>query len=203
MNKPNSTKGNITVIAIILTALIVGVGVYYWQQQKILKTPVQETKEIKTVETLPVETLAKDDNKLCQKEGFSFSHPAEYICDDKGLWTKEMYEWHLNPPEGCDTCNLPYLEVKTEATNKTLEEYILSDFDLPGSSLKEMSQETSVPYSELKIANFSFVKITVPDMFKCTAYYTKHNSTVLAFRSYADEPNIKEIEGVISTLKFN
>lgn len=39
----NSTKGSSTLLAIILTALIVGFGVYYWQQQQVVEAPTPLT----------------------------------------------------------------------------------------------------------------------------------------------------------------
>jgi len=61
MNKFNSTKGSSILIAIIITALVVGIGVYWWQNSK--QTPlVSNTKALKEVETVnPTKLLTLKD----------------------------------------------------------------------------------------------------------------------------------------------
>jgi len=170
------------VVAVVITAIIIGGGVYLWQQNEKVKTP-------QIVET----------EKTFKGNGFSFIYPAQYIADNKGLWTKEGYEWHLNPPETCSLCHLPYIEVKAEATNKTLEKYIIDDFTLSGNNL---SEQTDVPYEKLKLGNNDFIKITVSDMLTTTGYYTKHNNTIVAFRVSWDKWDDNELQTIIKSLKF-
>jgi hypothetical protein len=196
MNKFNSIKGISTIIVIIITALVVGASVYLWQNFDLVSK--NDSKEV-----INEELVKEADEKLCERDGFSFLHPKEYICDSKGLWTEEGYEWHINPPETCDTCQIPYIEVRVETTDKTLEKFIIDYLQLPGENFKDMSQLTGIPYEEVKLGSNDFIKITVPDMFAVTGYYTKHNNTVVAFRVYWDEYDDEELQKITSTLKFN
>lgn len=181
------------IAAVIIVAVIVGGGFYFWQQNKKVETPqVTQKKEAQATET----------EKIFEGKGFSFNYPTKYVADNKGLWTEEGYEWHLNPPETCDLCHLPYIEVKAEATNQTLEQYIITDFALLGKTLKEMTQQTGIPYKQIKIGNNDFIKITVSEMLTTTGYYTKHNNTVVAFRIFSDKWDDNELQVIIKSLKF-
>lgn len=170
------------VVAVVITAVVVGGGVYVWQQNG----------KVKNLQTATTE-------KIFKGNGFSFIYPAKYIVDSKGIWTKEGYEWHLNPPETCDLCHLPYIEVKAEATNKTLEKYVIDDFALSGNNL---SGQTDIPHENLKLGNSDFIKITVSEMLTTTGYYTKHNNTIVAFRVSSDKWDDNELRSIIKSLKF-
>jgi len=133
---------------------------------------------------------------IFEGNGFSFNYPIEYTADAEGLWTEEGYEFHINPPEGCSLCQVPYLEVKAEETNSNLEEFISAYHTLSETSYAEMHEEMS-------IGEYEFTKVTVADMLTVTGYYTKHNNTVLAFRVYQEDYNANEIEEMIESLTFN
>lgn len=170
------------IIAVVITAVVVGGGVYFWQQNGEM-----------------VSSQFAESEKIFKGNGFSFVYPEKYIADSKGLWTKEGYEWHLNPPETCSFCHVPYIEVNAEATNKTLEKYIIDYFTLPGNNLSEQD----IPYEKLKLGNNDFIKITVSEMLTTTGYYTKHNNTVVAFRVFSDKWDDNELRLIIKSLKFN
>lgn len=184
------------VVAVIITAAVVGGGFYFWQQNKEVETP-QVTQEQDQTPTLVVET-----EKIFEGSGFSFAYPKEYTADEKGLWTEEGYQRHINPPEACDTCQIPEVEVKATTSNNTLDQQIISDYDLPGTTLEEMSEQTGIKYENVKIGDNDFIKITVSDMFDVTGYYTKHNNQIVAFRVYWTERDNEALKEIISTLRF-
>lgn len=181
------------IVAVVITAIVVGGGFYFLEQNKQVETP-QVTQENET-QTPVVET-----EKTFEGSGFSFTYPKTYIADDKGLWTEEGYKLHTNPPETCDTCQIPEVEVKAVTTNDTLDEQIISDFDLSGTTLAE--QGDFIKYETVKIGDNDFIKITVSDMFDVTGYYTKHNNVIVAFRVYFGDKDNEALRDIISTLKF-
>jgi len=184
------------IVAVVITAVVVGGGFYFWEQNKQIEAP-QVTQEQDEVSTPTVTT-----EKTFEGSGFSFTYPKEYTADNKGLWTEEGYELHMNPPETCDTCQIPEVEVKAVTTNDTLDQQIISDFDLSGSTLEEMSELTGIQYETVKIGDNDFIKITVSDMFDVTGYYTKHNNHIVAFRVYFSDQDNETLKNIISTLKF-
>jgi len=167
------SKAGKIIVAVIITAVVVGGGFYFWQQ-----------------------------SKTFEGNGFSFVYPTEYTADDKGLWTEEGYNLHVNPPEACDTCQIPEVEVKATTTNNTLDQQIISDFDLSGATLSEMSEQTGIKYETVKIGENDFIKITVSDMFDVTGYYTKNNNQIVAFKVYSTDKDNETLRDIISTLKF-
>lgn len=174
------------IIAVIITAIVVGGGFYFWQQSKDVKAP-QNTQEIE---------------KTFEGSGFSFTYPTKYTADSKGLWTEEGYKKHITPPEACDTCQIPEIEVEATTSNKTVDQKIISDYDLPGTTLAEMSAQTGITYENVKIGDNDFVKITASDLHDVTGYYTKHNNQIVAFRVYWTERDNEALKEIISTLKF-
>ncbi len=185
------------IVAVIITAVVVGGGVYFWQQNKTVKTP-QITQ--KTEDQTPASVV--ETGKIFQGNGFTFTYPIEYTADEKGLWTAEGYQRHINPPVACDTCQIPEVEIKATTSNNTLDQQIIVDFDLPGETLSEMSEQTGIKYKTIKIGDNDFIKITVSDMFDVTAYYTKNNNQIVAFKVYWTERDNKSLKDIISTLKF-
>lgn len=174
------------ITAVIITAIIVGGGFYLWQQNK----------EVETSQ------ITQETEKTFEGSGFSFTYPTKYTADDKGLWTAEGYQKHINPPENCSVCQIPEVEVKAATSNNTVDQQIISDYDLPGTTLAEMSEQTSIKYKEVKIGDNDFIKITVSDLHDVTGYYTKHNNQIVAFRVYWTERDTKALKEIISTLKF-
>jgi len=140
--------------------------------------------------------------KKFQGNGFSFIYPAEYTADDRGLWTAEGYKQHISPPAVCDTCQIPEIEIKSVASNASLDQKIIADFSLSGATLKEMSKKTGIPYEEVKIGENTFVKISVSENFDVTGYYAKSGNIVVGFRVYWDEKDSEVLKNIISTLKF-
>ncbi len=185
------------IVAVIITAVVVGGGFYFWQQSK------EETPQVtrKTEDQTPAP--AAETEKTFTGSGFTFTYPVEYTADNKGLWTTDGYQRHINPPEACDTCQIPEVEVKATTSNKTLDQQIIADYDLPGTTLAEMSKQTGIKYEQIKIGDNDFIKITVSDMFDVTGYYTKHNNQIVAFKVYLTEKDNKALKDIISTLKFN
>lgn len=187
------------IVAVIITAVVVGGGFYFWQQSKDVETP-QITQETGT--QTPVTTPTAETEKTFEGSGFSFAYPIKYTADSKGLWTEEGYKSHINPPAACDTCQIPEVEVKATTSNNTVDQQIISDYDLSGTTLAEMSKQTGIKYENVKIGDNDFIKITVSDMFDVTGYYTKHNNQIVAFRVYWTERDNEALKEIISTLKF-
>ncbi|MBD3330261.1 hypothetical protein GF354_01890 [Candidatus Peregrinibacteria bacterium] len=148
------------------------------------------------------QTPPSETQKTFIGDGFSFTYPDMLIADDKGLWTEEGYERHTNPPENCDVCQIPEIEVIATTSDNSLDQQIISDFSLPGTTLTEMSEQTGIDYSVLTIGDNEFTKIMVGDMFNVTAYYTKHNNLILAFKVYWLEKDNETLKEIISSLKF-
>lgn len=92
--------------------------------------------------------------------------------------------------------------MKVATSTNTIDQQIISDYDLPGTTLVEMSEKTGAQYDRVKIGDNDFTKITVSDMFDVTGYYTKHNDQIIAFRVYWNEKDSALLEEMISTLKF-
>ncbi|MFA6090129.1 MAG: hypothetical protein WC755_09810, partial [Candidatus Woesearchaeota archaeon] len=153
-------------------------------------------KEIKTSQ------ITQETEKTFEGSGFSFIYPTKYTADSKGLWTEEGYKNHINPPKTCDTCQIPEIEVKATTSNNTIDQQIINDYSLPGTTLAEMSKQTGVKYENVKIGDNDFIKITVSDMLDVTGYYTKHNNQIVAFRVYWTERDTEALKEIISTLKF-
>ena len=185
------------IIAIIILAVIAGVGLYFWQQNKKVETP--ETTQATETQT-PSSVIETE--QTFEGNGFSFTYPVAYTADNEGLWTEEGYQKHINPPEACDTCQIPEIEVSATTSNKTLDQQIIADYDLLGETLEEMTEQSGIKYENAKIGNNDFVKIMVSDMFDVTGYYTKHDNQIIAFRVYWLERDNEALKEIISTLKF-
>jgi len=190
------------VLAVIITTFVVSGVFYLWQQNKEIDTP-QITQETETL--TPAPTPVVETEKTFVGNGFSFTYPKEYTADSKGLWTEEGYKNHLNPPfppETCDVCQIPAVEIKTATSDQTLDQQILADYYLPDETLAGMSERTNIKYEPVKIGDNYFIKITVSDLFDITGYYTKHNSQIVGFRVYWNEKDNEALRKIISTLKF-
>ncbi len=211
----------ILAIAIITVAFLIVGGAYLWhyslitkidtleQNQAALELEIKKAKPEadKKVEEVDDEVDGEDEigvtDKVFEGDGFSFIYPEKFIADEKGLWTKEGYDRHINPSYGCDTCQIPEIEIKSVSTSISLEKYILSDYDLPGNTLKEMTKQINIPYSTMNLGDNEFIKITVGDMYNLTGYYTKDDKNIVAFRVYFDSRDTSELREIISSLKFD
>jgi hypothetical protein len=160
-------------------------------------TEPQTSTEAQPKITEPVQT-----EKTFEGDKFSFIYPAKYTTDEKGLWTEEGYKNHTNPLPDCDLCQIPAIEITSVTTDNTIDQQIIADFDLPGATLEEMSEQTSIPYEEKKIGENSFIKIKVSEMIETTAYYTKKNDTIVSFKIFGVNNDEQEVENIISTLEF-
>ena len=142
-------------------------------------------------------------SKVFEEEGFSFTYPAaKYIADDKGLWTEEGYDLHVNPPNACDICQIPEVGFNVVTTTQTVDEQIIIDYQLPGKTLEEMKAQTEIPFEIITIGDNDFTKILVSDMLDVTGYYTKNNNQIVIFKVYSNEKDTQELKDIISTLKF-
>jgi hypothetical protein len=176
------------VIAVVITAIIVGGSAYWYQQNKI--QPVSP----------PIINQITD--KTFTGNGFSFLYPNTLTADAKGLWTAEGYTQHINPPRNCDACQIPEIEIQTTTTTNTAEQQILKDYDLPGQTLAETKQLAGITYENVKIGDNNFLKIKMAGQLNVTAYYTKHDNQVIAFKVYSNEKDNETLKKIISTLKF-
>ena len=183
-----------SVIVAVITAAVVGGGVYFWQQSKNTenkKTAPQETEKTVTKNT-----------KIFKGNGFSFAYPSKYIADDKGLWTEEGYEWYLNPPETCSFCHIPYIAVKAEATNYGLEQYIIAKLQLLGKNLEEAAEQGGISYEQTKIGNNDRVKITTSEMVVTTGYYIKNKNTIVSLQIFGEGQDEEELKEIVGSLVF-
>lgn len=130
-------------------------------------------------------------DKTFEGDGFTFTYPEKYTADTKGLWTKEGYESHINPPEACSTCQIPEIEINVITTAQTVENQILADFNL-----------TKIPSENVKIEDKNFAKVVISDMYDVTSYYTKNDNKILSFKVYFSEKDNQELKDILATLKF-
>ncbi len=165
------------IIAVIITALIVGGGFYFWQQNKGVET-----------------------EKTFQGAGFTFTYPAEYIADETSLWSEVNYQNRLTS----EAPTPPDIDIKNTISRDSLDRRILNDFDLPGETLADMAEQTEIKYETIKIGDKDFTKITVYDMLETTGYYTKQNDQVVSFWVYNSqkEKDTQALIDILSTLKF-
>lgn len=213
-----TNRKSLIYIIVVLFIILIGLLVFNWYQNN--KTDIPDNNSLllnaNNVEnSLPVNEFEPmetekptinnepiNNNKTFAGNGFSFIYPEKYITDSYGLWTADAYNRHLNPPADCSTCQIPTIEVRSVMTDYTLDQQILGDYDLPGSTLAEMSEQTGFNYESIKIGRNDFVKIVAGDMFTITGYYTKHNDQIIAFRVYWLENDDATLEQIISSLKF-
>ena len=148
----------------------------------------------------PVPEVPSVPDKVYSGEGFSFSYPGEYTADGQGIWTEEGYGQHIYPPKECSTCQIPYIEVKSEITDKSLEEYIVADFTFGDSTLEQMAENNFVSYENTTIGANDFIKIRVNENFAVTGYYAKNGSQIVALRVYFDDRDNDELLKMVETL---
>ncbi len=185
---------------IILAAVAVVIaisGLYFWQQNK----KAEESKIVQDTIS-PIYTTINETENLFVGDGFTFVFPAEYVADSKGLWTVDGYQRHINPPEFCDLCQVPEVGVKTTISDKTVEQQVIEDYGLPGTTLVEMSEETGIAYYPVKIGEKDFIKITVRDMLDVTGYYTQHDNQTVAFEVYWEGEDNDMLRQILETLRF-
>lgn len=188
-------KNKITVAAV---AVVIAISVlYFWQQNK----KAEESQNLQDAIS-PVYTTINETENLFAGDGFTFVFPREYIADSKGLWTVDGYQRHINPPEVCSLCQVPEVGVKTTISDKTVEQQIIEDYGLPGTTLAEMSEKTGIAYYPVKIGENDFIKITVRDMLDVTGYYTQHNNQIVAFEVYWEGKDNDMLKRILETFHF-
>lgn len=148
----------------------------------------------------PAPEIPSVPDKVYSGVGFTISYPGHYTADTQGIWTEEAYEKHIYPPVECDTCQIPNIEVKSEITDKTLEEYIVAEFTFGDSTLKQMAENEFISYENLTIGTNDFIKIRVDENFAITGYYTNNGSRIVALRVYFDDRDNEELQRVLETL---
>lgn len=166
-------------------------GIFYFLQETSKIISEQNQKQI------------LEEKKVWNENGISFTYPAKYTADNKGLWTAEEYENHVNPPIECNTCQIPHYEIKVETTDQSLDQYFIAEFDLPGNSLDEATVKTDIPYQSIIIGSNDFIKITISDLYEVVGYFTKHDDRIVSFRVYQPSYDTLELQNILATLKFD
>lgn len=141
-------------------------------------------------------------DKVYSGVGFTFSYPSNLIADGLGLWSQEDYTRRIYPPMGCETCQIPNIEIRTSATDKTLEDFIVSDFVFGDSTFEQITNLEFVKYERITIGSNDFIKIRVHENFAVTGYYTKVGNRVVAFRTHFDNWDNQQLLKIIETLSF-
>ena len=179
------TKNTKIIVVLLAVVVILGSVIYLWQYSR--STADQVT----------------GGQKIFEGDGFTFSYPANYVADSKGLWTADGYQAHIKPAEEpCSTCQIPAVEVKSITTSSPLDQQIMADFDLAGKTLQDATEKAHIPYEAVSLGDNEFIKITVSDLFDTTGYYTKHGDHVVAFLVYWSERDNSELRDIVSTLNF-
>ncbi len=184
-----SHKNKIFLSLFILSSVFCGIFYILQETSKII--PEQKQTEV------------LEEKKIWNENGISFTYPAEYIADDKGLWTSEEYKNHINPPSECNTCQIPHYEIKVETTSQSLDQYFIAEFDLPGNSLEEVTVKTGIPYQNITIGSNNFLKITISELYEVVGYFTKHEDRIVSFRVYQASYDTVELQDIMATLKFD
>lgn len=151
-----------------------------------------------TSEPAPEAPIVPD--KVYSGEGFTFSYPDEYTADSYGIWTEEGYEMHIYPPMECSTCQIPNVEVTSKITDKSLENYIVTDFTFGDSTLDQMAERKFISYESITIGTNDFIKIRVDENYAVTGYYTKNENRIIAFKVYFDNRDNNELLKMVETL---
>lgn len=133
--------------------------------------------------------------------GFSFQYPSDLVADEKGLWTKEGDKLNRETTTPCDTCHIPMIEVKSETTDKTLAEYVLADFDLPGNDLNALKDAGS-PAQTLKLGDNEITRVSLSDQFDVTGYYAQKGDRIVALKTHFSENDNQALKDMLATLKF-
>ena len=184
-------KQSTIVLLVILIVVLIGALIFFWINQTSKEETVPEINQNVGVPSQDI--IEKVEGNTYEGLGYSYTFPEGYTVDDQGIWTEEGYEKHLNPPANCSTCQIPYIEVKSEMVNEPLAEYVLNSFDLP----------SDYPYETIKIGDKEYIKISVTDLHDVTAYYTKEGDRFVGFIVYFEENDNEVLQEIISSLKFN
>ena len=80
-----------TISTIIITALIVGGGIYFWQQSSSAPNETQMTNSTASDETEKVKTEIED-SQLFEGDGFVFNYPANWTMEIKEVNKTVFYE---------------------------------------------------------------------------------------------------------------
>jgi len=148
----------------------------------------------------PIEEAPSVPDKVYNGDGFTFIYPGKYTADNMGIWTEEGYEKHIYPPQECDTCQIPQVKVKSEVTDKTLEEYIVHDHDFGDSTLEQMEDMENISVEKVTIGTNDFIKARVAEMFAITGYYTINGNKVVALKVYFDDRDNEDMQKMLETL---
>lgn len=163
-------------------------------------TNTDQPKDVTLVEEeTTVETEVQTD-KTYESDVFAFNYPEKYTFDGKGLWDADGYISHKNPPAECSTCQIPAIEIVSEKTTKTLEEFILEKHTISGKTLDEVS----IPNSKVKLGDNEFIKVEISDMLTETGYYTKNGDNIVGFLVYdiREGSDNDELKNIVASLKF-
>jgi hypothetical protein len=177
------------IVAIIATALVVGGGVYLFLNKG-------------TDTNLAIETSSPG-MEMWQSNYFTFEYPEKYVTDELGLWTEERYKNHITTgPADCSVCHMPQIEVRSELTSATFEEYIIQDMDLQGTDLSTAIKPLGIPVQTIVLGENTFIKINIGDLHDVHTYYTQKDARIVSFQVFDREYDTDELREIISTLKF-
>jgi len=80
-----------TLLIIIITAFVVGGGVYFWQQLSTVPTETQVT-DVDSIESKESMNGEMEDNFLFEGEGFSFSYSSDWTTEIKEVNQTHFYQ---------------------------------------------------------------------------------------------------------------
>jgi len=140
--------------------------------------------------------------KVYQGFDFSFEYPVSYIASEDGLWTKDRYEFSLNPTEYSDTASLPDIELINESFVGTVKEYF--------------EQTLRVQFDQVNNKNLSFEEITMDntngskyykivdyEMLKQVYYVRQNGNRIVGFETFnTEEGHEPEILAMLKSLTF-
>ena len=157
------------VLVILITALIVGGGVYYW------KNNGNETKPVTTKVELEPET------KDTKNNDFSFTVPDGYVVVEDGLWERERYQYLLDNPEAADFYRAPDVFIINEdLQGKTLDEFARSRHGSIGFDYEKNSSEFH-NYNIVNIGSHQLIRILSSDLHLWIGYYLEYDGKVAGF----------------------
>ena len=155
-----------TFSTIIITAIVVGVGVYFWQSS--LEPSGVDYEEV---------DVQKEDEK---DDHFSFTVPAGYTIAEGGLWKESRYQNHLDCPDCGDGYHVAdILIVDMPFDGDTLDEFVRGRHGTAGYEYEEGNEWNN--YKVVNIEGRDFIRIMAHDMATQLGYYTEYRGRAVGF----------------------
>lgn len=195
MKLSNSTKGNSTIIAIIITAIVVGLSVYFWQNYtENTETPAESNKAIVTT------TETKDEKPITPDNTQENNIKKTYTSNIYALSFEYPENWTVNEDiTRIDVQPPPPAQWSNYFTLETLNSKIL-----PNNSFEEY-----ITTRDLTKANFTidgkevYTKNDTSDAGTMMYFLFSHQNKVYELHLFETWYDMPEVQTMITSLKLN